>query len=157
MDNFANTNWNLSVAGVLIHDGSVLLARHTYGSGQNMLVFPGGYLLKGESPQQAIIREFKEETSVTVHPGDILGIRFGEDNWYAVFRVDYVSGKPKSDHNENSEVLWVEAMEALEREDVPELTKSMIRAAFCGVGGLQQDDYHGKGSLYSSIGDYVPF
>ena len=157
MENFANTNWNLSVAGVLIHDGYVLLARHTYGSGKNMLIIPGGFLLKGESPQQALVREFKEETSVTVKPGDVLGIRFKDDNWYVVFRTEYVKGTPKSDHNENSEVLWVEAEDALEREDVPELTKAMIRAAFCGVGGLQQADYSGNGTLYSSLGDYIPF
>ena len=28
------TNWGQSVAGVVIKDGKVLLARHTYGSGK---------------------------------------------------------------------------------------------------------------------------
>ena len=36
-----NTNWGQSVTGVVIKDGKVLLARHTYGSGKNMLILPG--------------------------------------------------------------------------------------------------------------------
>ena len=38
----SNTNYTKSVTGVVIKDGKVLLARHTYGAGKNMLVVPGG-------------------------------------------------------------------------------------------------------------------
>ncbi len=31
-----NTNWEQSVAGVVIKDNKVLLARHTYGNGKGM-------------------------------------------------------------------------------------------------------------------------
>ena len=33
-----NTNWGQSVAGVVIRDGKVLLARHTYGRGNGLLI-----------------------------------------------------------------------------------------------------------------------
>ena len=36
--NTENTNWNQSVTGVVIKDGKVLLARHTYGGGKGMLM-----------------------------------------------------------------------------------------------------------------------
>ena len=50
-----NTNWCQSVTGVVIKDGRVLLARHTYGAGKGKLIVPGGYVEYGESPQQAIV------------------------------------------------------------------------------------------------------
>ena len=52
-----NTNWSQSVAGVCIKDGKVLLARHTYGSGNGRLIIPGGYVKYGEVPEEALIRE----------------------------------------------------------------------------------------------------
>ncbi len=33
-----NTNWGQSVTGVVIKEGKVLLARHTYGNGKGMLI-----------------------------------------------------------------------------------------------------------------------
>ena len=71
-----NTNWGQSVSGVVIYENKVLLARHTYGGGLGKLIIPGGYVEYGETPQQALIREYLEETGVTVEPLDIIGIRF---------------------------------------------------------------------------------
>ena len=66
--NTENTNWGQSVTAVVIKDNKVLLARHTYGGGKGMLIIPGGYVEKGETPQDAVIREFKEETNITIQP-----------------------------------------------------------------------------------------
>lgn len=148
------TNWGQSVAGVVIREGKVLLARHTYGGGKGMLIIPGGYVNIGESPQEALIREFREETDVTVEPRSIVGIRFNMHDWYIVFTAEYVSGEAKPDNNENSEVLWVDVTEALTRDDVPGLTKSMIESALAGPEGLERTGYeaspkHAPQSLYS--------
>ena len=35
-----NTNWSQSVTGIVIKDGKVLLARHTYGPGKGRLIVP---------------------------------------------------------------------------------------------------------------------
>lgn len=48
--NGENTCYKQSVTAVVIRAGKVLLARHTYGAGKNMLIVPGGYLNKGETP-----------------------------------------------------------------------------------------------------------
>ncbi len=123
------TDYGKSVAGVLIKDGKVLLARHTYGSGNGKLIIPGGYIEAGETPEQAVIREYMEETSVEVKPTSIIGIRFNMHDWYVVFKVEYASGEPKSDGNENSEVIWLDIAEALERSDVAALSKKLIKSA----------------------------
>lgn len=142
--NNENTNWGQSVAGVVIRDGKVLLARHTYGSGSNMLIIPGGYVNYGETVQDALKREFLEETSVNVEPKEVIGVRFNMHDWYIVFRAEYISGVAASDNDENSEVLWLDAGEALSRDDVPMLTKKMIESAVSGNTGLRYEEYEGS-------------
>ena len=42
--------------------------------------------------------------------------------------MDYVEGIPTSDHWENSEALFCDVQEALEREDVTHMTKVALQA-----------------------------
>lgn len=139
-----NTNWGQSVTGVVIRENKVLLARHTYGGGKGMLIIPGGYVNFGETPQDALIREYLEETKVVVKPISIIGIRFNMHDWYIAFRAEYVSGEASSDNDENSEVLWVNVEDALSRADVPELTKKLIQSAISEENGLNHKDYVGN-------------
>ena len=139
-----NTNWGQSVTGVVIKDGKVLLARHTYGGGRGLLIIPGGYVNNGETPQDALKREFMEETHIEVEPRDIIGIRFNMHDWYIAFRAEYISGEATSDNDENSEVLWLDVSDALEREDVPELTKKLIESAVNSDTGLHIERYEGS-------------
>ena len=124
-----NTCWSQSVAAVCIREGKVLLARHTYGPGIGKLIIPGGYIEKGELPQDAVRREYMEEAGVVIEPKGVIGIRFSQKDWYVVFAADYVSGAARADGDENSEVVWMDTDEALLRDDVPELTKKLIGCA----------------------------
>lgn len=146
-----NTNWGQSVTGVVIKENKVLLARHTYGGGKGMLIIPGGYVNNGETPQDALVREYLEETKIVVKPLNIIGIRFNMHDWYIAFKAEYVSGEAISDGDENSEVLWVDIEEALQRDDVPELTKNLIRSAVSNNEGLKFKEYTGdsKNAPYS--------
>ena len=149
-----NANWYQSVTGVVIHHQRVLLARHTYGGGKNQLITPGGYVNYQETPEEALKREYLEETSVMIEPESIIGVRFNLHDWYIAFSARYVSGKAVSDHNENREVLWLDVSEALRREDVPDLTKRLIKSALYFENGLRYAQYNGNGedgpySLYS--------
>lgn len=140
--NHENTNWGQSVAGVVIREGKVLLVRHTYGVRKGRLIVPGGYVNLEESPMDAVKREVLEETGVTVNPLGILGIRFNQKDWYVAFLAEYVSGEATSDHDENSEAIWVDAREAMTCEDVPDLTRKLIGCALEGRP-LQKIDYDG--------------
>ncbi|MCI8716901.1 MAG: NUDIX hydrolase [Lachnospiraceae bacterium] len=137
-----NTNWGQSVTGVVIHKGKVLLARHTYGTGVGKLIIPGGYVQYNETPQDALIREYLEETGIKVEPENIIGIRFNIHDWYIAFRAKYISGIPRSDNDENSEVIWIEIEEALKREDVPDLSKKLIQSAVLNKEGLRYTEYN---------------
>lgn len=129
-----STNWSQSVAGVCLKEGKVLLARHTYGSGNGKLIIPGGYVRFGEVPEETLVREYLEETGVRVKAGRLLGIRFSAKDWYAVFAAEYVEGEARSDGDENSEVVWMDVEEALKDETVPGLTKTMIEQALKETG-----------------------
>lgn len=146
-----NTNWSQSVTAVVIRDGKVLLSRHTYGAGKGRLIIPGGYLNHGEMPREALIREYLEETGVLIEPRELIGVRFNLRDWYAAFRADYVSGEAHSDHDENSEVLWLDVNEALTRDDVPDLTKKLIECALSG-NGFGEVGYKGVEPPYELFG-----
>lgn len=146
-----NTNWCQSVTGVVIKDNKVLLARHTYGSGKGLYIVPGGYVEYGEMPQDAVKREIFEETKVVAVPKNIIGIRFNEKDWYVAFSADYVSGEAISDGDENDAVVWMDIAEALDREDVPGLTKTLIQCALKenkGFGQLPYVSRNKPGFLY---------
>lgn len=149
-----NTNWGQSVTGVVIRDNKVLLARHTYGAGKDMLIVPGGYVNHNETPQEALTREFLEEVNILVEPTQIIGIRFNSHDWYVAFLAEYISGEAKTDNNENSEVLWLDIDEIMIRDDVPDLTKHLISCAIAPNKGLEQIDYIGstKNGPYSLYG-----
>ena len=53
------------VAGILIEDDRILLIEHTKNNRKSWLV-PGGGVDWGESAAEALIREFKEETSLDI-------------------------------------------------------------------------------------------
>ena len=150
--NTDNTNWQQSVTAVVIKDNKVLLARHTYGKGRGLLIIPGGYVEHGETPQDAVVREFKEETNITIKPNKIIGIRFNMHDWYVAFSAEYISGIAQSDNEENSEVIWLDIDEALKSDEVPNLTKSLIKCALSG-NGLEQLDYEGSNAPNSLFGN----
>ena len=62
------------VGGLLLRDGAMLLAAHRglLPKGAPFWSPPGGGWQFGESIRQALIREFKEETGLTVHVGRFL-------------------------------------------------------------------------------------
>lgn len=118
-----------SAACVVFKDGKVLLGRHTYGAGKGLLIIPGGFLNMGEAPWDCAKRETLEETGVEVEIGAPVGIRFKDRDWYVIFKGEYIRTVTGEHDTENSEVLWVDISEALERDDVPSLTKEAIRSA----------------------------
>lgn len=54
------------VAGICVQDGKVLLQKPT---NENGLAFPGGHVEFGETNEQTLIREFKEEINADVSVG----------------------------------------------------------------------------------------
>lgn len=122
------------VAGALVHDGLLLLAQRSYPPElAGMWELPGGKVESGELPEEALVRELREELGVETS----VGVRLAGDAplhgglVLQAYRVELVSGTPVPlDH---SDLRWVDARRLTEmdlvnadRLWVPELT-GMLR------------------------------
>ena len=59
---------------------------------------------------------------------EIVSMRFTGNDWYLIFNAEYISGEARINDEENSEVIWLDIEETLERKDVPPLTKEAIKS-----------------------------
>lgn len=60
------------VAAVIMKDGKVFATQRGYGEFKDGWEFPGGKVEAGESPEEALRREIREELEVEVNVGDLI-------------------------------------------------------------------------------------
>lgn len=117
-----------TVCGIVEVNGKILLVRHTYGTAKNRILLPGGFVLENEMPAQAAEREILEETDVMSKAKSIFAVQFKPAQWCIVFEMEYISGTPKTDNHENSEVLLITADEAAKRPDITNMSREILTA-----------------------------
>lgn len=120
-------NGYFTVCGIIEIEGKILLVRHTYGTAKDRILVPGGYVEENELPTTAIEREILEETGVVVKVKSLLSVQFKINQWCPVFICEYVSGIPKSDNYENSEILLLDIDEAINREDITNMSRELLK------------------------------
>ncbi len=107
-----------SARGIVIRDGKVAMI---HSKKYDYYKFPGGGIEEGESPVQAMIREVKEESGLTVIPESIrefgnvhrrsktkLGGLFVQDNYYFVCSCKEKIGETNLDDYESEEGFTLE-------------------------------------------------
>lgn len=60
------------VAAVIVNDDKVLATQRGYGEFKGGWEFPGGKIEAGESPEEALIREIKEELEMDIKVGTLI-------------------------------------------------------------------------------------
>lgn len=107
-----------ATAGAVIEkDGKVLLVKRNHEPFKDYWCLPGGHIDFGETAEQAIIREVKEETGLSFKP-KFLGYRdeiYPDINWHGEVLLFYgkAEGKEVVDQKEIIDIKWVVLNEAL--------------------------------------------
>lgn len=130
-----------TVCGIVEIGGKILLVRHTYGTAKGRILLPGGYVLNGELATAAAEREILEETGVHAYAESIAAVQFKPEQWCVVFHMRYLSGTPRSDGVENSEVLLLDAEEATHRADITNMSREILSAYRNGGARLTKGGY----------------
>jgi ADP-ribose pyrophosphatase YjhB (NUDIX family) len=65
----------LAVSAAVVRDGKVLVVRRARNPALNLYTLPGGAVEAGETLHQAVIREVREETQLTIEPVALAGHR----------------------------------------------------------------------------------
>ena len=60
------------VAAIIIKDGEVFATKRGYGEFKGWWEFPGGKIESGECPEDALVREIREELDAEIAVGDLL-------------------------------------------------------------------------------------
>ncbi len=116
-----------SVGGLVVRDQELLVVRMTYGPTRGRYMLPGGLLDPGETLDQAVVREVREETAVEARPVGIAGVRSRRDgdntDTYIVWLLDHLAGEPQTDSRENDDARFLPFAEILQRDEVAELVR----------------------------------
>lgn len=59
------------VAAIIRHDGKIFATQRGYGAFKDGWEFPGGKIEQGETPQEALRREIREELETDIEVGDL--------------------------------------------------------------------------------------
>jgi len=64
----------ITVDGVVLRDGKILLIRRSTSPYVGYWALPGGFVELGETVEEAVAREVKEETDLTCVPAGLVGV-----------------------------------------------------------------------------------
>ena len=65
----------LAVSAAIFRDGRVLIVRRARPPAHGLYTLPGGGVELGETLEEAVVREIREETALTIEPLELVGFR----------------------------------------------------------------------------------
>ena len=97
------------VAAIIIRDGKVFATQRGYGQWQGWWEFPGGKIEAGECPQEALVREIREELEAEIQVGELIEtIEWDYPDFHLTMHCFVCSLISESMHlNEHEDSAWL--------------------------------------------------
>ena len=97
------------VAAIIIKDGQVFATQRGYGEFKGWWEFPGGKIESGECPQEALVREIREELDAEISVGELLEtVEWDYPNFHLTMHCFVCSLSSESMHlNEHKASAWL--------------------------------------------------
>ena len=132
----------LAVSAAIIDNGEVLIVRRARPPVQGIYTLPGGVVESGETVTEAVVREVREETALTIEPATLAGYREmitreagGRTERHFVilcFAARLISGRA-TPNEEIDEIRWCHPDE-LAQLDTTDGLADVVAAAFAVLG-----------------------
>ena len=131
----------VGVGAIIIEDARLLLVKRAHPPLQAEWSIPGGVLEVGELVREAAVREAREETGLTVEPGELLGVydrivrNPDERVQYHYVLIDFLCRRVAGDlaaASDAAEVRWF-GQEELGALNLAEDTLDVIQKGFAAV------------------------
>lgn len=124
-----HARFGVGVTGIVrAPDGRVLLLRHRLWAPEAQWGFPSGFAKRGETFQETVVREVREETGLTVRVGRLVELRSGFRYRVEVYFEAALVGTTDALHLEKREILEARlfALDELPRA-MPPLHRELAR------------------------------
>lgn len=113
----------------MVYQGTRILVQDRVGDNWRGVAFPGGHVEKGESLTDAVIREVREETGLTIRSPRLCGVKdwVNEDGSRFIvllYKTDQFEGTLRS--SDEGEVRWIER-DALSSEKLAQNMAEAVR------------------------------
>jgi len=97
------------VAAIIIRDGKVFATQRGYGEWKDWWEFPGGKIEAGECPQEALVREIREELEAEIQVGELIEtIEWDYPDFHLTMHCFVCSLVSESIHlNEHEDSAWL--------------------------------------------------
>jgi 8-oxo-dGTP diphosphatase len=132
---FGSMSTIIVAAAVIEREGKILLTRRMKGSHlAGLWEFPGGKLEPGEAPEQAVVRECREECGIEVSVVDILEVTFHsypeKDVLLLFYRCESLAGEVQ--HLGVADHVWCEPND-IGNYPLPPADLPVVRKIFSGA------------------------
>ncbi|WP_027626648.1 NAD(+) diphosphatase [Clostridium lundense] len=129
------------VVVAVLKDNNILLLKQSY-IFKNSKVLVSGYVTNGETVEETVYREVKEETGITIGDIKYLGSEYlsSKELIMLTFMANYVEGEI----NKSDEVEWVDWRElenAIYEMEEDEIGKNVVRKVLSEVGYTEDKAY----------------
>ncbi|MEA3308925.1 MAG: NUDIX hydrolase [Chloroflexota bacterium] len=135
--------WDVGAAGVVVHEGRVLLVRPTYGKANGRWVTPGGFARQDERLDETAAREVWEETGVRAEVLALIGVRTchvsegGAVFFFFLMRPLTGEVVPDGEEVDAAHYFTAEELAAMDLNEIAALSRAAASTALQGKCGLQ--------------------